>query len=304
MTSAVLLLLSLAFASPRPTPSAAAVRRAAELRRGWADLDVRARAFLRAPAVASSLRGGGVAVDRAALFSAADRALAGGHGGYSLTLLDPNGDPAAGAGRAPTFFPTGDPSGAIRSAESVVFFRTLAISFAGAPAGKLVEAWRLSREANGARLAPEGALAWNSAGAAPWGGVDSAPVDRAARRRGIARSALVAGAVVLLVLSIVLPPAGPVRSAVRSAIALGWGTAGAASLVSATLKLEPGDYAREPAVVVGFALSAAAAALFSRKAGRGASFAFPAALAIAGFVAGTLLPTPIGIAAAFGAALA
>ena len=339
MTSAVFLLLSLAFASPRLTPSPAAARRAAELRRGWADLDVRARTFLRAPAVASSLRGGGVAVDRSALFAAAEKALAGGRVGFSLTLVDPNGDPAAWAGRAPTFFPIGDPAGAIWSADSVVFFRTLSLSFPSeGRAGKLVEGWRVARATDGARLSPEGAAAWNPAGTALWGGVDSAPVDRDARRRRIARAVFVGGGVLLLVLSIVLSPggtgnplrhgsigpasragvirpairasairpairAGVIRPAIRASLALGWGAAGTAALVSSTLKLEPGDYVREPAVIAGFALSAAAAALFSRSVGRACSFAFPAALAAAGFVVGTLRPTPAGVAVAFAAAL-
>ena len=323
MIGAALLLLPLA---STPTPSPAVLERAAELRRGWRDLDERARTFLRAPAVAASMRGGGVAVDRGALFAAAERALAGGRGGYSLTLLDPSGDPIAWAGRAPTFFPVGDPSGAIWSAESVVFFRTLSFSFPpDLRSGALVEAWRVLRSTPGARLAPEGGAAWNPAGKTPWGVVGRAPPAPDARRLRLSHAIFAIGAALLLVWALLVGPRPPgsdddlpavrardvrpairasdVRPAVRASLALAWGTAGAAVLVSPTLKLEPGDYLREPAVMLGFALSVAAAALFGRSEGRARSFLLPALAAAGGFVAGTLAPGTVGVSLAFAAAL-
>jgi len=290
---------------------AAVSRRAAELRRGWEDLDARARVFLRAPAVATSMRGGGVAVDRGALFAAAAAALEGGHGGFSLTLLDPSGDPIAWAGRAPTFFPTGEPSGAIWSAESAVFFRTLSFSFPPeSRSGTLVAAWRVSRSSPGVRISPRGATAWNGAGAL-WGGLDPAPIDPVERARAFAPRVFLGGSIALLGLSLLLAgrarrkPAGAsgVRPAIRASIALGWGAAGVASLVSPALKLEPADYLAEGAVIAGFAISAAAAAIFARSTAPARSLLVPALVAVGGFLAGTLSPTPAGVAIAFAAAL-
>ncbi len=310
MTAALFFLLSLA-ASPVPIPSPPVARRAAELRSGWADLDARARLFLRAPAVAASMRGGGIVVDRGALFAAASAAVAGGHGGFSLTLLDPSGDPIAWAGRAPTFFPTGERAGAIWSAESVVFFRTLSFSYPPeSRAGTLVAAWQVSRSSPGAHLSPDGAARWNGGGAL-WGGLDSAPIDPAGRARAFAPRVFLGGAIALLGLALVVAvrarrrPAGAGGSwpAIRASVALAWGAAGVAALVSPALKLEPGDYFADGAVIAGFAISAAAAAIFARSAGRVRSLLVPALVAIGGFLAGTISPSPAGVAVAFAAAL-
>src|SRR5262249_34857807 len=111
--------IRVAAAAPAPmphVPSAAVASRPADLSRGWDDLERRARAFAHAPATATFLGGGGVAVDRAALFVAAQNALSGARSGASLTLVDPSGDPVAWAGRAPTVFPSSVSSGAVWSA--------------------------------------------------------------------------------------------------------------------------------------------------------------------------------------------
>jgi len=257
------------------------------------------------------MRGGGVAVDRGALFAAAAAALAGGHGGYSLTLLDPTGDPIAWAGRAPTFFPTGEPSGAIWSAESVVFFRTLSFSFPPeSRAGTLVEAWRLSRFSPGARISPDGAAPWYG-NADLWGGLERALRDPVERARAVAPRVFLGGAIVLLGLSLLsaarargrLPEAPGAGPAIRASVALGWGAAGVAALVSPALKLEPGDYFVEGAVIAGFAISVAAAAIFARTAVPARSLLLAGLVAIGGFLAGTLSPGPAGVAVAFAAAL-
>jgi len=312
--SAAFLSLSLSLLSAVPAPAArsaapsasgAVVARVAELRNGWSDLDRRARSFLRAPVVASTLRGGGVAVDRAGLFAAAERALARGRAGYSLTLLDSDGDPVAWAGRAPTFFPTGDPSGAIWSAETVVFYRTLDFRFPpDARSGRLVAAWRLSRFGHGAFLSPQGPWRWDDDASADRGGVEPGKSrDQEDRARRVARGAFLAGSVALLLFSAFRAPRAGILASAAAAAALAWGAAGTAALVGAPLKFEPSDYLRDPAVLAGFSLAVVAAALFARRGGP-----FPIAvlgvLAAAAFALGTLRPDPVGVAGAFGLVLA
>jgi signal transduction histidine kinase len=297
---------SVSTAAPDIVTDPAVSSRAAELRYGWKDLDVRARTFLRMPDVASSIRGGGVAVDRAALFFSARRALAGGRAGFSLTFFDPSGDALAWAGRAPAFFPTREPSGAIWSADSVLFYRTLGVEFpAGTRAGTVIAAWRLSRSKSGSFLSPLGA-GWNPDGDARWGGIEPAKPDPE-RAREVARKAAIAldlgVSLVLLAFALARPPGGALAAALASAGALTWGAAGAASLVSAPLKLDVGDYARELPVVAAFALAVAAAALFARRKPGGRATILPAAASLAAFLAGTVWPTPAGLAGAFALAL-
>ena len=274
--------------------------RAAELRRGWSDLDARATQFLRTSAVAASLRGGGVAVDRSALFFAAEKALSGGRAGFSLILLDPSGDPLAWGGRAPTFFPTGETSGAVWSAESVLFFRTFRVEFpAGTRAGSLVAGWRISRSSPGSFLTPSGP-GWNPDGDSRWGGVVGVPSSGpGARARHVAIVLDLVGSLILLAFSLARPPASALRAAVAAAAALLWGVAGAATLVSSPLSLDVADYAREFPVVAAYAIAVGAAALFARRGAGGRRVLAPAAAGVAAFFLGTAWPTPAGIGGGF-----
>jgi len=306
------LVLSLAAAFPSTAASEivanpAVTSRAAELRHGWSDLDGRARAFLQMPAVVSSIRGGGVAVDRAALFQAAEKALSGGRAGYSLIFFDPSGDPLAWGGRAPAFFPTREPSGAIWSAESVLFYRTLSVEYpAGTRAGTVIAGWRLSRSHAGTFLSPAG-VPWNDGGAGLWGGVETAKAEPA-RARASARQAAIAldlgVSLLLLLIALARPPEGLLGAAFASAAALLWAAAGAATLVSAPLKLDVGDYTRELPVVAGFVLAVTAAAFFARRRPGHRGTILPAVAGLAAFLAGTVRPTPAGVACCFALVLA
>lgn len=279
--------------------------KAAELRHGWNDLDARARAFLRMSPVVSSIRGGGVAVDRAALFFAAEKALGGGRAGFSLTFFDPSGDALAWGGRAPAFFPTREPAGAIWSAESVLFYRTLSVEYpAGIRVGSVVEGWRVGRSGPGVFLAPEG-VAWIAEGDARYGGIE--PAKPAPSRKTVRRAAAaldLAGSLILLAIAFFAAPAAPLRAALASALSLLWAAAGAATLVSATLKLDIGDYGRELPVVAAFAAAVTAAALFARRRPGGRGTILPAAAGLAAFFAGSMRPTATGVAACFALVLA
>jgi signal transduction histidine kinase len=306
------LVLSLAAALPSTAaseilPSPAVSSRAAELRSGWGDLDGRARTFLRTPAVVSSIRGGGVAVDRAALFLAAEKALSGGRAGYSLMFFDPSGDPLAWAGRAPAFYPTREPAGAIWSAESVIFYRTLSVEFpAGTRAGAVIAGWRLSRSKAGSFLSPAGSP-WHDAGLEPWGGVESAKRDRARARESARRAAIALDlgvSLALLAFALARPPAGLRLAAFASAASLLWASAGAATLVSAPLKLDVNDYARELPVVAAFVLAVAAAAFFARRRPGYRGTILPVIAVLAAFLAGTVRPTTAGVACCFALVLA
>jgi signal transduction histidine kinase len=306
------LVLSLAAALPSTAaseilPSPAVSSRAAELRSGWGDLDGRARSFLRTPAVVSSIRGGGVAVDRAALFLAAEKALSGGRAGYSLMFFDPSGDPLAWAGRAPAFYPTREPAGAIWSAESVIFYRTLSVEFpAGTRAGAVIAGWRLSRSKAGSFLSPAGSP-WHDAGLEPWGGVESAKRDPARARESARRAAIALDlgvSLALLAFALARPPAGLRLAAFASAASLLWASAGAATLVSAPLKLDVNDYARELPVVAAFVLAVAAAAFFARRRPGYRGTILPVIAVLAAFLAGTVRPTTAGVACCFALVLA
>ncbi len=69
------------------------------------DLAARTQAFARNPDVARSLEGGGIAVQRERLFSAARQAVADSAPGTWITLADPRGNPQAWWGDAPSRIP-------------------------------------------------------------------------------------------------------------------------------------------------------------------------------------------------------
>ena len=286
-------------------PPRAVAARAAELARGWNDLEARARAFARDPAAATLLGGGGVAVDRAALFVAAERALAGGRAGYSLTLVDPSGEAVAWAGRAPTVFPSATPSGAVWSAESVLFFRTFDLELPpGNRGATLIAAWRTARASRGAVLSPRGPFAWNRDGDR-WGGLaPDADVPDPARRGRIAGAVFVAGSLVLLAFAFGLAPRSAVAAAAASAFALFWGAAGVFVLAPSALSLDLAEYARDGAVTAGFALAVGAAAAFTRRRPGSRRIVLPATAGVAAFFVGCAWPTPAGLAAAFALGLA
>jgi signal transduction histidine kinase len=294
---------------PIPRPSGPVLAERARLRSGWSDLDRRASRFLADSTVVRQLQGGGIAFDRAELFAAASRALAGAPSGFSLLLEDPGGTPIAWAGRSPAFLPTDRPEGAVWSAASVTFFqnRTVPVPHASVP-GRLVASWWNPREEPGFRLDPSGGFAWSRA-ASPesWGTVVSTR-ESAKSPEVLAREAsylFLAVSVLLLVWAAARLPKRLRAREVSAALACLWGAAGAVSVVSPAPKLEPADYFRDPATLFGFALAMLAASLFLLPRNGRARWTLALPLSAAAFACGVLWPgSSVAAAAAFGFALA
>src|SRR5262249_43956839 len=104
-----------------------------------ADLSQRAESFRQKPDVQRSLAGGGIAVNRVALFSAARQALEGASAGTWVGLTDPNGHAQAWWGDAPASLEglMGPPGLAVRwSATTVPLAYKISVG-AGADSGRV-----------------------------------------------------------------------------------------------------------------------------------------------------------------------
>jgi signal transduction histidine kinase len=287
-------------------PGAALARspaaQAARLRSEWGDLERRADAFVAAPALQRVLHGGGIAVDRAALFSAAAAALAGAPESDFLILTDPAGEPLAWAGHAPALVPARDARGAVWSVDSVVVRDVRVIELPGETRKpRLIRGWSRPRRLDGVALAPAGGIPWKGEPGL-WGTIvpDVASHPRQVWWRGrMAVAALAA----LSLCAILLARAVAARRGISPAVAV----AAFALAVGAAVQLrrpaeglDPLSYFGSPGPLLGLAMAMLAAAIAAPRPRRGWVIAGLAAAAAA-IGAGALLPAaawPIAVALA------
>jgi signal transduction histidine kinase len=283
-------LLAAALAGPA---SGAERAEAARLRSGWDDLQRRASRFLGEPAVAGALAGGGIALDRPALFLAAERALEGGEEGFALLFYDPEGELLCWAGRAPAVLPTNSLAGAVWSAESVLLYQTREVPAVQArKPGHLAFCWRLPRRHIGWELAPAGGAAW-LAGDPHWGTIVSRSDVGGVLRGSRTRLELLFVLISLGLLTAALwhrrapRPLEVLLSVASAAFAL----TAVLPLLSDEQQLEAVSYFREPAPILGFALAMMAAAAFAAGSHEGQSrLVLASVLAASAFSAGLLWP--------------